>query len=101
MRKSEVSSEPSYSRVEAPPSELVASDQTQAAGVAVAAPAVTSFKPSTPAPVPVAKKSPGLFSRLGRLLFSNDEEKEEKDKPQASPGRKRSAKKARKKKAKR
>jgi ribonuclease E len=91
VRKSDVTSDPSYSRVEAPESELVASDQTKAEGIAVAAaPMVTSFKPSTPAPTPVAKKGPGLFARLGKLLFSNGEEKE----PEAAPGRKRSTSKA-------
>jgi ribonuclease E len=86
VRKSDVTSDPSYSRIEQPPSELVASDQTKATGVAAPpAPAVTSFKPSTPAPTPVVKKSPGLFARLGRLLFSDGSEAE--GKPAAKPAR--------------
>jgi ribonuclease E len=90
VRKADVTSEPSYSRIAQPNTELVASDQTKAAGVAAAVPVVAAFRPSTPAPTPVAKKSPGLFARLGNLLFSDSSAKE------AAPARSDSAKPAKK-----
>ncbi|NIP18272.1 MAG: ribonuclease E/G, partial [Xanthomonadales bacterium] len=90
VRKTDVTSDPSYTRITEPQTELVASDQTKAAGVAVAAPAVSSIKPATPVPTPVAKKAPGLFARLGRLLFAGEPEKEEK----TAPARKKTNRKA-------
>ena len=86
VRKSEVSDVASYNRVTTQETELVANDQTQAAGVASPAPAVTAFIPSTPVPTPAVRKSPGLFSRLGKMLFSNGET-EEKKKPKTTRAR--------------
>jgi ribonuclease E len=72
-RKSEVTQEPSYARVEGPDSELVASERSQAAAAVPAAPAVRAIAPSSPAPQRAAKKAPGLFARLGRLLFADED----------------------------
>jgi len=77
IRKTEVSQEPSYQRVSEPETELVASEKTQAAGVA-AAPVVSGVQRETPAPSSVAvKKTPGLFSRLSKMLFSSDKDEDE------------------------
>ena len=85
VRKSEVTDEASYERVEAPEAELVANAQTQARAQAPVA-AVQAIAPSRPAPTREApppedrpqdpgKESGGFFSRLGRMLFSGGEEK--------------------------
>jgi ribonuclease E len=78
VRKADISDEASYKRVESPDTELVASERTQAAGVAAPAPVVRAIAPSTPVPTPSAKKAPGLISRLGKMLFSGGEEEEAK-----------------------
>ena len=91
-RKSDVSEEPSYARTARPESELIASERTQAIGVASAVPLVKAITPSSPVPTPVGKKSPGLFSRLGKLLFSgNGEVKEEKTTTRKKPTRKKTS----------
>ncbi|MBT8061318.1 MAG: Rne/Rng family ribonuclease [Gammaproteobacteria bacterium] len=72
VRKSEVTDDVSYERVTGPDRELVASEITQASGIG--APAVARINPSSPAPQPTAKKSGGLFSRLGKILFSGGTE---------------------------
>jgi ribonuclease E len=69
-RKTDVSAEPSYERIAAPKPELVATEQSQAS--ATAAPAVAGIRPAKPAPTP--RKTPGLFARLGKLLFSGGED---------------------------
>jgi ribonuclease E len=74
VRKSDVTSEPSYSRVGGPDSELVAGDRSQAPAAAPAAPAVSAIAPASPAPQRAAKKAPGLFARLGRLLMAGNDE---------------------------
>ncbi len=83
IRKSEVTDEASYERVEAPEAELVANAQTQARAQAPVA-AVQPIAPAKPAPTREApedrpqdpeKDSGGFFTRLGRMLFSGSEEK--------------------------
>ena len=96
VRKSEVTDDPSYSRIEQPQSELVASSETQAASVAAApAPAVSGVVRSRPAPdrsaPPVAEKKtkPGFFGQLFSKLFTGTEEDEpETPKPEAAPRKK-------------
>ncbi len=78
VRKTEISDQPSYTRILSPDTELVASERTQAAGVASVVPAVHAISPSTPAPGPSGKKSQGLFSRLGKMLFSGGDEEQKK-----------------------
>ncbi|MFT5138902.1 MAG: ribonuclease E [Lysobacterales bacterium] len=80
VRKADISDDPSYKRVVSPESELVASERTQASGRASVAPAaVSAIVPTSPVPSPSAKKSIGLFSRLGKLLFSGGDEEEDKN----------------------
>ncbi len=95
VRKSEVTDENSYDRVQAPEPELVANASTQARAKAQVA-AVQGLTPSSPAPnrpdrdpaqdqaaapaAPLApvedpRKEPSFFSRLGRMLFAGGEEK--------------------------
>jgi ribonuclease E len=101
VRKSEVTDDPSYSRIEQPQSELVASSETQAASLATGpAPAVTGVVRSRPAPSraapPVAEKKtkPGFFGQLFSKLFAGTEEEEPvKSKPEAAPRKKASKKK--------
>lgn len=96
MRISEVSDEASYTHIEQPQAELVASAETQAAAaVAVKAPAVTGVTHARPAPIPVkkdkpAKSKPGLFGQFFAKLFSGVEE-------EPAPAAKKAAKKATKK----
>ncbi len=80
VRKSEVSSEASYKRVEQPEAQLVANERSQANVVAVPAPAVKRIVPERPIPSRMEEKAPGLFSRLANILFSHSKE-EEKSKP--------------------
>ncbi len=80
VRKSEVSSEASYTRVEQPEAQLVANERSQANVVAVPAPAVKRIVPERPIPARTEEKAPGLFSRLANILFSHSKE-EEKSKP--------------------
>jgi ribonuclease E len=81
VRKSEVTEDLSYTRVESPNTELVANEQTQASAVARPAPVVQPVRPAAPVPVREEKKSPSLFGRLANMLFSNGEEEKEKPKP--------------------
>ena len=74
VRKSEVSSDPSYSFIEKPAAELVANAETQAASTAASpAPAVTRVAPSRPAPVREDKPKPGFFGQLFTRLFGGGE----------------------------
>jgi ribonuclease E len=101
VRKSEVTDDPSYSRIEQPQSELVASSETQSASVAAGpAPAVSGVIPSRPAPARTAppavekKSKPGFFGQLFSKLFSaGEEEQPAKPKPEATPRKKASKKK--------
>jgi ribonuclease E len=88
VRKSEISDEPSYSRVEQPTAELVANAESQAATVAPG-PLVSSVMPSRPAPSRPApdsgrKDKPGFFGQLFSKLFGSSEE-EEKPSQKAAP----------------
>ncbi len=75
VRRSDISDDASYSRIEQPQAELVASAETQAAAaVAVQAPAVTGVTHSRPAPTPVKKSKPGIFGHFFAKLFSAGEE---------------------------
>ncbi|MFC1740420.1 Rne/Rng family ribonuclease [Pseudomonadota bacterium] len=101
-RKSDVTDEPSYSRIEKPDAELVASAETQASSVAASpVAAVTGVVRSRPAPVrvieePVKKAKPGFFGQLFAKLFSAKEEEEPAKAETAKPA---TRKKASKKKA--
>ncbi|NND45078.1 MAG: Rne/Rng family ribonuclease [Xanthomonadales bacterium] len=76
VRKSEVTQEASYTRVDEPETELVASERSQAAVAMPAAPAVQAIAPSSPAPQKAVPKAPGLFARLGKLLFAGGDDAE-------------------------
>ncbi len=81
VRKSEVTEEPSYTRVDQPNTETVANERSQANAVVVPAPAVARFVPDRPAPARTARsseKQPGLFKRMANLLFSHPAEEEPK-----------------------
>ncbi len=85
IRKSDVSEVSSYSRVDKPEAEVVANERTQTHAVAPVGPAVKRIVPDRPAPSRLApsqteEKAPGLFARLGKILFSHSEE-EDKSKP--------------------
>ena len=88
VRKSEVSDDPSYSRIEEPKAELVANAQTQSAATGVGpVPAVSRIAPSRPVPVreeadeevaalansSVDKPRQGFFGMLFTKLFSSGE----------------------------
>jgi len=83
VRKSEVTDDPSYSRVEEPKAELVTDARTHAATAGVGpVPAVARVTPSRPIPVreeppeqPVAaaKARPGFFGMLFAKLFASEE----------------------------
>ena len=80
VRKSEISDEPSYTRIEQPEAEVVANERSQANAVAVPEPAVKRMPPTRPVPERTEEKTPGLFSRLANIIFPHPKE-EEKAKP--------------------
>ena len=87
VRKSEVSDDPSFSRVEKPTAELVANAETQAssAGAAPVA-AVTRVAPSRPAPSrepekEEKKEKKGFFGQLFSRLFDGGEEEAKEQTP--------------------
>jgi ribonuclease E len=80
VRKSDVSSDPSYTRVNQPEAQVVANERSQANAIAVPTPAVKRIVPDRPAPMRTKEKEPGLFTRLANILFSHSKE-EEKSKP--------------------
>jgi len=80
VRKSDISSEPSYARVDQPEAQVVANERSQANAAAIPAPAVKRIVPERPAPTRTEEKVPGFFSRLTNMIFSHPEE-EEKSKP--------------------
>ena len=85
VRKADISSEPSYSRVDQPKAELVASSDTQATSVGAAPVAAVSGVipsrpvPSRPEPVVEKKAKQGFFGQLFSKMFSSAEEDEEKE----------------------
>jgi ribonuclease E len=108
VRKSEVSDEPSYERIEEPKAELVADARTQASAPGVGpVPAVSRVTPSRPAPTreepaeataATAKTKPGFFGMLFTKLFSPAEQKQPAadkkpaaEKPSAQPPASRTA----------
>jgi len=75
MRTSEITDAVSYSHIEQPQAELVASAETQAAAAVAATPAaVTGVTHSRPAPTPVKKSKPGIFGQFFTKLFSGGEQ---------------------------
>ncbi len=80
VRKSEVSNEPSYKRIDEPDAQVVANERSQANATVAPVPAVTRMAPSRPVPERADEKTPGLFTRLANIIFSNPKE-EEKAKP--------------------
>ena len=85
LRKAEVTDDPSYSHLSQAQTELVASDETQAAAAIAPAPApvVTGVTHGRPAPEPEKKSKPGLFGQFFSKLFSAAEE-EPVSKPKVS-----------------
>jgi ribonuclease E len=77
VRKSDVSEEPSYTRIDQPEAQVVANERSQANAVAIPAPAVKRIVPDKPAPARTEEKAPGLFTRLANILFSHPKEEEE------------------------
>jgi ribonuclease E len=90
VRKSDVTEEPSYSRVDLPEAQIIANERTQTHAVAPVGPAVKRIVPDRPAPARTEEKAPGLFSRLAKILFSHSEEESESKQAQG----KKTAKKA-------
>ena len=80
VRKSDISSDPSYARIDQPEAQVLANERSQANAIAVPAPAVKRIVPDRPAPTRTEEKAPGLFTRLANILFSHPKE-EEKSKP--------------------
>ncbi len=77
VKKSDISDDPSYQRIDQPEAQLVANERSQANVVAVPAPAVKRLVPERPAPVRDEEKTPGLFSRLAKIIFSGPKEEQE------------------------
>jgi len=76
VRKSDVSEEPSYARIDQPEAQVVANERSQANAVSIPAPAVKRIVPDRPAPTRTEEKAPGLFTRLANILFSHPKEEE-------------------------
>jgi ribonuclease E len=80
VRKSDISDDPSYSRIDHPEAQVIANERSQANAIAVPAPAVKRIVPDRPAPPRSEEKAPGLFRRMANILFSPPKV-EEKSKP--------------------
>jgi len=80
VRKSEVTDEASYNRIDQPEAQVVANERSQANAVVAPVPAVTRMAPTRPIPTRTEEKAPGLFARLANIIFSHPKE-EEKSKP--------------------
>ena len=76
VRKSDVAEEPSYSRIDQPEAQVVANERSQANAIAAPVPAVTRMTPNTPVPQRSKEKTPGLFTRLANIIFSQPKEEE-------------------------
>jgi ribonuclease E len=103
VRKSDVSDEASYTRVETPEAQVVANERSQSSAVALPTPAVNRIVPDRPAPpraeenaAGTEEKAPGLFTRLANILFHSKEEDKSEPK-QAKKATKKTAKKTTKK----
>jgi ribonuclease E len=83
VRKSDLTDEASYLRVDQPEAQVIANERSQSNAVVVPAPAVKRIVPDRPAPPRTEEKAPGLFARLANILFPNHKE-DQKDKPSAS-----------------
>jgi ribonuclease E len=101
VRKSEVTDEPSYARVDQPNTELVHNAETQASSAAsLPVPAVSGVMHGRPAPdrpEPAAEEKPkqGFFGQMFSKLFTagESEEKEEKKSTQGRPATKKAPRK--------
>jgi len=100
VRKSEISDDPSYNRVEQPKAELVASSETQASSVTAGPVAAVSGvirsrpAPSRPEKVIEKKAKPGFFGQMFSKLFASAEKEEPvKAKPSKAAPRKTTGKK--------
>ena len=77
IRKSDVTDDVSYSRIEKPQAELVANADTQSASAGAAIPAVQRVAPTRPVPLRETKEikeKPGFFGQLFARLFNGSEE---------------------------
>ena len=83
VKKSDISDQPSYKRIDQPEAQLVANERSQANVVTAPAPMVKRIVPDRPAPGHIEEKEPGLFSRLANILFHGGKEEKE-SKPAAS-----------------
>ena len=81
VRKSDITDDPSYSRVDLPEGQVIANERTQTHAVAPVGPAVKHIVPDRPAPTRTEEKAPGLFSRLANILFSHPKEEDKPSKP--------------------
>ena len=97
VRKSEMTEEPSYSRIDQPQSELVASADTIASASSGQAPIVSGVMPARPVPTrPAVEKKPakGFFGQMFSKLFNAvEEEQSEPAEKAARPARKKATRK--------
>jgi len=77
VKKTDISDQPSYKRIDQPEAQLVANERSQANVVAAPAPVVSRIVPERPAPGRLEEKAPGLFSRLANILFHGAKEEKE------------------------
>ena len=100
VRKSDVTDDPSYARIEEPKAELVANARTQAAATGVGpVPAVSRVTPTRPIPVreeaeeeaataqkpPAEKTSQGFFGMLFTKLFASGQQEQLEPAKKAAP----------------
>ncbi len=76
VRKSDVSDESSYTRIDSPETQVIANEKSQANAVAAPAPMVKRIVRNVPAPTRAEEKTPGLFTRLANILFSHPAEEQ-------------------------
>ncbi|NOR20867.1 MAG: Rne/Rng family ribonuclease [Xanthomonadales bacterium] len=80
VRKSDVTDDVNYNRIDQPEAQVVANERSQANAAATPVPAVTRMTPTRPIPSRKEEKAPGLFTRLANVIFSHPKE-EESSKP--------------------
>ncbi len=83
VRKSDVTDAPSYTRVDLPEAQVVANERTQTHATVAAGPAVSHIVHNRPAPARSEEKTPGLFARLAKILFSHPKEEKKSQTAQA------------------